>query len=181
MLEACAKGAPIPIAVPWLSTMIPLVEPGLFGGTGAVLVTAAGGHAGVPVTSMEMTQPALLIPQAPPPGMGVTLLARFPMLKKIQSFSTPDPPPYRSSCSRSQPLPIHQWPVSLGANHLASVLIDEYTRECLAIRAARRLGSAEVIEVLAEVMLRRGIPGNIRSDNGPEFIAQELRKWLAKV
>jgi transposase InsO family protein len=61
------------------------------------------------------------------------------------------------------------------------VLIDEYTRECLAIRVARRLGSAEVIEVLAEVMLQRGIPGNIRSDNGPEFIAQELRKWLAKV
>jgi len=46
---------------------------------------------------------------------------------------------------------------------------------------ARRLGSAEVIEVLAEVMLGRGIPENIRSDNGPEFIAQELRKWLGKV
>ena len=61
------------------------------------------------------------------------------------------------------------------------VLIDEYTRECLAIRVARRLGSAEVIEVLAEVMLGRGIPENIRSDNGPEFIAQELRKWLGKV
>src|SRR6202030_4071442 len=61
------------------------------------------------------------------------------------------------------------------------VLIDEYTRECLAIRVARRLGSAEVIEVLGEVMLGRGIPENIRSDNGPEFIAQELQKWLRKV
>ena len=61
------------------------------------------------------------------------------------------------------------------------VLLDEYTRECLAIRVARRLGHAEVIEVLAEVMLERGIPENIRSDNGPEFIAQELRKWLGKV
>jgi transposase InsO family protein len=61
------------------------------------------------------------------------------------------------------------------------VLIDEYTRECLAIQVARRLGNAEVIEVLAEVMLRRGIPENIRSDNGPEFIAQELRKWLGNV
>jgi transposase InsO family protein len=61
------------------------------------------------------------------------------------------------------------------------VLLDEYTRECLAIRVARRLGHAEVIEVLAEVMLLRGIPEHIRSDNGPEFIAQELRKWLGKV
>jgi putative transposase len=61
------------------------------------------------------------------------------------------------------------------------VVIDEYTRECLAIRVARRLGSNEVIETLAEVMLWRGIPENIRSDNGPEFVAKELRKWLASV
>jgi putative transposase len=60
-------------------------------------------------------------------------------------------------------------------------LIDEYTREYLAIRVARRLGRYEVIEALADVMLYRGIPENIRSDNGPEFVAQELRKWLAKV
>ncbi len=45
------------------------------------------------------------------------------------------------------------------------VLIDEYTRECLAIRVARRLGSLEVIEALADVMLFRGIPEHIRSDN----------------
>ena len=61
------------------------------------------------------------------------------------------------------------------------VLIDEYTRECLALRVARRLGSLQVIETLADVMLVRGIPGHIRSDNGPEFIAEELRKWLGKV
>ena len=59
-------------------------------------------------------------------------------------------------------------------------MIDEYTRECLAIRVARRLGSYEVIEALADVMLWRGIPENIRSDNGPEFVAEELRKWLGK-
>ena len=60
-------------------------------------------------------------------------------------------------------------------------LIDEYTRECLAIRVARRLGSQEVIETLADVMLVRGIPEYLRSDNGPEFVARELRKWLAKL
>ena len=61
------------------------------------------------------------------------------------------------------------------------VLMDEYTRECLAIRVGRRLGSNEVIETLADVMLWRGIPEHIRSDNGPEFVAKELRKWLGQV
>ncbi|HUD54408.1 MAG TPA: IS3 family transposase [Terracidiphilus sp.] len=61
------------------------------------------------------------------------------------------------------------------------VLIDEYTRECLTLRVARRLGSLQVIDTLADVMLVRGIPEHIRSDNGPEFIAEELRKWLGKL
>jgi transposase InsO family protein len=61
------------------------------------------------------------------------------------------------------------------------VVIDEYTRECLALRVARRLGSLQVIDTLADVMLVRGIPEHIRSDNGPEFIAKELRQWLGKV
>jgi putative transposase len=61
------------------------------------------------------------------------------------------------------------------------VLIDEYTRECLAIQVARRLGSYEVIETLADVMVWRGIPEHIRSDNGPEFVAKELRQSLGKV
>jgi putative transposase len=60
-------------------------------------------------------------------------------------------------------------------------LIDEYTRESLAIRVARRLGRYEVIETLADVMLFRGIPEHIRSDNGSEFVAQEVRQWLGKV
>jgi len=57
-------------------------------------------------------------------------------------------------------------------------LIDEFTRECLAIRPARRLNSFSVIEVLADAMIQHGIPEYIRSDNGPEFVARNLRKWL---
>ena len=60
-------------------------------------------------------------------------------------------------------------------------LIDEHTRECLAIRVARRLGSRDVIDTIAEVMLQKGIPEHLRSDNGPEFVAQILRDWLANV
>jgi putative transposase len=58
-------------------------------------------------------------------------------------------------------------------------LIDEFTRDCLAIRPRRRLNSRNVIEVLADAMIERGIPEHIPSDNGPEFVAQDLRKWLA--
>ncbi len=57
-------------------------------------------------------------------------------------------------------------------------LIDEFTRECLAIRPRRRLNSQNVIEVLADAMIEYGIPEHIRSDNGPEFMAKDLRKWL---
>jgi len=58
-------------------------------------------------------------------------------------------------------------------------LIDEYTRECLAIRVARRLRSCDVIDTLADAMIQHGIPEHVRSDNGPEFVAKDLRKWLA--
>lgn len=59
-------------------------------------------------------------------------------------------------------------------------LIDEYTRQCLAIQVRRRINSANVIEVLADAMIEHGIPEYIRSDNGPEFVAKELRQWLAR-
>jgi putative transposase len=60
-------------------------------------------------------------------------------------------------------------------------LIDEFTRECLAIRVARRQNSITVIETLSDVMLRRGVPEYIRSDNGPEMVSRLVRKWLPAV
>ena len=60
-------------------------------------------------------------------------------------------------------------------------LIDEHTRESLLIRAERRWSSAKVIGALADVMVWKGVPEHIRSDNGPEFVAKDLRKWLAGV
>ena len=60
-------------------------------------------------------------------------------------------------------------------------LIDEYSRKCLAIRPQRRLNSRNVIEVVADAMLEHGIPEHIRSDNGSEFVAKQLRKWLADI
>ena len=60
-------------------------------------------------------------------------------------------------------------------------VIDEYTRECLAIRADRQIRSSDVIETLAELMMIRGVPDHIRSDNGPEFTARAVREWLGRV
>ncbi len=60
-------------------------------------------------------------------------------------------------------------------------VIDEYTREALAIRVKRRLNSTDVLETLADLMILRGPPAFVRSDNGPEFIATTLREWIAAV
>jgi putative transposase len=57
-------------------------------------------------------------------------------------------------------------------------VVDEYTRECLAIEVKRRMTSIEVIETLSGLFLKRGCPEHIRSDNGPEFIALALRRWF---
>jgi transposase InsO family protein len=60
-------------------------------------------------------------------------------------------------------------------------LIDEFTRECLAIRVARRINSLGVLETMADVMIARGVPDHIRSDNGAEMTAKVVRHWLASV
>lgn len=60
-------------------------------------------------------------------------------------------------------------------------LIDEYSRQCLAIGVERKLRSGDVLNVLAEVMAQRGVPKYIRSDNGSEFIARELQEWLREL
>jgi putative transposase len=58
-------------------------------------------------------------------------------------------------------------------------LIDEYTRECLALEARRSMTAEEIRVILAEVATRRGGPPHrVRSDNGPEFAAEVVRSWL---
>jgi len=58
------------------------------------------------------------------------------------------------------------------------MLMDEYTRECLALEVERSMKAVDVIDVLSQVLLIRGVPGYIRSDNGPEFIARAMRGYL---
>jgi transposase InsO family protein len=60
-------------------------------------------------------------------------------------------------------------------------IIDEFSRECLAIRINRKLKSTDVIDVLADLFTLRGVPGYVRSDNGAEFIATAVQDWIAAV
>jgi len=60
-------------------------------------------------------------------------------------------------------------------------VIDEYSRECLAIVVERRLGSDDVLECLAGLFVRHGVPEYLRSDNGSEFTAKAVRQWLSRI
>jgi putative transposase len=60
-------------------------------------------------------------------------------------------------------------------------VIDEFTHECLAIRVARKLKATDVIDVLSDLFILRGVPGHVRSDNGPEFVAEAVQAWITAV
>ncbi len=89
------------------------------------------------------------------------------------------------SCVRRRPAyPNHVWSYDFVMDRTKDgrplkllTVLDEYTRECLAIEVQRRLTSQQVREVLSELFVTRGCPTHIRSDNGPEFIARALRSW----
>jgi transposase InsO family protein len=93
------------------------------------------------------------------------------------------------SCIRLRPSwPNHVWAYDFvqarthdGRPFRMLTAIDEFSRECLAIEVSRRLRSDDVLQVLADLMVQRGPPGHIRSDNGPEFTAKAVREWLARI
>ena len=60
-------------------------------------------------------------------------------------------------------------------------ILDEYSRECLAIRVKHKLNSTDVMDVLTDLFILRGVPAYIRSDNGPEFVAEAVRNWINAV
>jgi transposase InsO family protein len=94
-----------------------------------------------------------------------------------------------NACNKKKPEYInHIWSYDFVSEKLESGrkvrmlnIVDEYTRECLTIDVARRISSQDVIDVLRYLFLVRGEPAYIRSDNGPEFTAQKVKKWLKKM
>jgi transposase InsO family protein len=93
------------------------------------------------------------------------------------------------SCIRLRPeYPHHVWSYDFvedrthdGRKFRMLNIIDEFTRECLAIRVSRKLKAIDVIDVLTDLFILRGVPGHIRSDNGPEFVAKAVRAWIGAV
>ena len=93
------------------------------------------------------------------------------------------------SCIRLRPeYPNHVWSYDFvedrthdGRKFRLLNVIDEFSHECLAIRVGRKLRTADVIDVLSDLFLLRGVPGHIRSDNGSEFVAKAVRAWITAV
>ena len=90
------------------------------------------------------------------------------------------------SCVRLRPeRPNHVWAYDFvedrtrdGRKFRMLNIVDEFTRECLAIRVGRQLKASDVIDVLSDLFILRGTPGHVRSDNGPEFAATAVKGWI---
>jgi putative transposase len=121
---------------------------------------------------------------------------RVERLRPREGLKVPQKPPRRGrlwlndgSCVRLRPeRKDHVWSYDFvqartrdGRAFRMLRVIDEFTRECLAIDVARQLRSDDVLERLSDLLVRRGVPGHIRSDNGPEFTANAVREWLGRV
>ncbi len=93
------------------------------------------------------------------------------------------------SCVRLRPeRPDHVWAYDFvedrtrdGRKFRMLCVVDEFSREALAIRVARKLSSIDVIDTLADLFIARGTPTHIRSDQGPEFVAEAVKGWIAGV
>jgi putative transposase len=93
------------------------------------------------------------------------------------------------SCIRLRPQHVdHVWSYDFvhhrtedGRAYRTLNILDEFSRECLAIRVKRKLNSTDVIDALTDLFIIRGVPAYIRSDNGPEFIADAVRQWIKAV
>ena len=121
---------------------------------------------------------------------------RVERIWRIEGLKVPSKQPKRrrlwlndGSCVRLMALyPNHVWSYDFlpdhtddGRKYRILAVVDEYTRESLAIDVARRMNHETVMERLAELFVNRGVPDYIRSDNGSEFTADNIRKWLKKI
>jgi len=93
------------------------------------------------------------------------------------------------SCIRLRPTYVdHVWSYDFvhhrtedGRAYRTLNILDEFSRECLDIKVKRKLNSTDVIDALTDLFILRGVPAYIRSDNGPEFIAEAVRQWIKAV
>jgi transposase InsO family protein len=121
---------------------------------------------------------------------------RVERIRRQEGLKVPQRQPKRGrlwlndgSCIRLRPeYPNHVWSYDFVLDHTHEgrafrmlTVVDEYTRECLAIEVGRTLRAEDVLEVLAELFVERGAPEHLRSDNGSEFTAGAVRGWLEQL
>ena len=121
---------------------------------------------------------------------------RVERIWRVQGLKVPKRQPKRGrlwladgSCIRLCPeRPRHVWAYDFvedrtrdGRRFRMLCVVDEFTREALAIRVGRKLTSADVIDTLADLFIQHGVPAHIRSDQGPEFIADAVKAWISGV
>ena len=126
----------------------------------------------------------------------VVNLKRVERIWRQEGLKVPQQQPKRArlwlnngSCIRLRPEhPNHVWSYDFvearthdGRKIRLLNVLDAYTRECLAIRVARKLKGIDVIDVLSDLFILRGVPGHVRSDNGPEFQAKRVQSWITAV
>jgi transposase InsO family protein len=126
-------------------------------------------------------------------------LKRVERIWRREGLKVPARQPKRSrlwlndgSCLRLRPeFPNHVWSYDFvearthdGRKIRMLNVIDEFTRECLAIRVARKLKSIDVIDLLSDLFILHGVPGHVRSDNGPELLPRQSgpgsRLWVQR-
>ena len=121
---------------------------------------------------------------------------RVERIWKREGLKVPEKQPKRArlwlndgSCVRLRPeRPNHVWSYDFvqdrthdGRAYRTLNILDEFTREALMIRVRRKLNSVNVIDALTDLFILRGPPEFIRSDNGPEFVAEAVRDWISAV
>jgi len=119
---------------------------------------------------------------------------RVERIWRVEGLKVPKRQPKRArlwlndgSCIRLRPEhPNHVWAYDFltdrthdGRAFRLLTIVDEFTRECLAIVVARTLTADDMLASLTDLFITRGCPGHLRSDNGPEFCAKVVREWLA--
>jgi len=121
---------------------------------------------------------------------------RVERIWRMEGLKVPQKQPKRKrlwlsdgSCVRLRPVrKDHVWSYDIVAARTSDsrpfrilTILDEYTRECLAIVVSRKITAQDVIDQLFNLFIFRSIPEHIRSDNGPEFTANSIRRWLNRL
>jgi len=130
----------------------------------------------------KFLQPAVLAILGQKPQHGYVVLEQLRVMPMLEGQAPDSAGVYRLlNAMEERGLVRSHWDTSRSGPAKKLFRLTDSGRECLAIDVARRLGSDDVLERLTDLFIRRGVPGYLRSDNGSEFTARAVRRWLDRV